>query len=100
MRFQKALLLFLLLLAAAFGLAKEPITLRFVVWDGDLSLKTIKEQTAAFEKAHPGIVVKVENVSYDLYFDKLLTEYAAGVAPDVAMLNPGFLPALLQPAGR
>ena len=86
----RRLFLLLLLLAAVLARAAEPVTLRFVVWDGDEALKTIKEQARAFEAAHPGIQVAVENVSYDLYFDKLLTEYAAGVAPDVAMLNPDF----------
>ncbi len=89
-RFQRALLSFFLLLIASLGLAKEPITLRFVVWDGDEALKVLNKEVRSFEKSHPGILVKLENVSYDLYFDKLLTEYAAGVAPDVAMLNPDF----------
>lgn len=90
MRPFKPLLLLLLLLAAAFGLAAEPITLRFVVWDGDEALKVLKKEVASFEKAHPNIKVKLENVDYNYYFDKLLTQYAAGVAPDVAMLNPDF----------
>jgi len=80
----------LLLLLAAIGRAAEPVTLRFVVWDGDEALKVLKREVGNFEKAHPGITVKLENVDYSLYFDKLLTQYAAGVAPDVAMLNPDF----------
>ena len=90
MRIQRALLSFFLLLLASLGLAKEPITLRFVVWDGDEALKVLKKEVGSFESAHPGIKVKLENVDYSLYFDKLLTQYAAGVAPDVAMLNPDF----------
>ena len=89
-RIQKAFLLLLLVLTTALSFAAEPVTLRFVVWDGDEALRTIKSEALSFERAHPGIRVKVENVTYDLYFDKLLTEYAAGVAPDVAMLNPDF----------
>jgi multiple sugar transport system permease protein len=80
----------LLTLLSALGFAAEPITLRFVVWDGDEALKVLKAEVGNFEKAHPGIKVKLENVDYSLYFDKLLTQYAADVAPDVAMLNPDF----------
>ena len=89
MRLLKSLLTFFVLLSATFGLG-APINLRFVVWDGDEALKTIKKEVGRFEAAHPGVKVSVENVTYDLYFDKLLTQYAAGVAPDVAMLNPDF----------
>ena len=89
MRLIKTLLLILLIALSSlcFG---APITLRFVCWDGDQALKTLKSVARDFEKVHPGILVKVENVSYDLYFDKLLTQYAAGVAPDVAMLSPDY----------
>ena len=85
----KTFLLLLLVALSALACAK-PITLRFVCWDGDQALKTLKDVARDFEKAHPGILVNVENVSYDLYFDKLLTQYAAGVSPDVAMLSPDF----------
>jgi ABC-type sugar transport system permease subunit/ABC-type glycerol-3-phosphate transport system substrate-binding protein len=89
-RITKTFLLLLLVLAAVFVRAAEPITLRFAVWDGDESLKVLKKECKNFEAAHPGIKVKLENVDYNFYFDKLLTQYAAGVAPDVAMLNPDF----------
>ena len=90
MRPVKAIFLLLVLLASALGLSAEPITLRLTVWDGDEALKVLKREVLAFEKAHPGIKVRLENVDYNYYFDKLLTQYAAGVAPDVAMLNPDF----------
>ncbi len=66
----------------------EPITLRFVVWDGDEALQILRGVARQFEKEHPNIRVKLENVAYNDYFTKLLAQYAAGVAPDVAMLNP------------
>ena len=90
MRPIKTLILLLLVLSAALGFAADPITLRFTVWDGDEALKVLKKEVASFEATHPGIKVKLENVEYNQYFDKLLTQYAAGVAPDVAMLNPDF----------
>ncbi len=90
MRLAKTFFLLLALAISTLGLAAEQVNLRFVVWDGDEALKVLKKEVANFEKAHPDIRVKLENVDYNFYFDKLLTQYAAGVAPDVAMLNPDF----------
>lgn len=41
----------------------------------------------AFEKANPGITVKVENVAYADYFTKLQTAVAGGTASDAFELN-------------
>ncbi len=68
--------------------AAEPITLRMVVWDGDESLPILKRAAHEFEAAHPGIKVDLQGVSYNDYFTKLLAQYAADVAPDVAMMDP------------
>ncbi|RYG33060.1 extracellular solute-binding protein [bacterium] len=70
--------------------ARAEVNLRFVCWDGDEASKVLKEEIGRFEKAHPGIKVKFEAAVYDNYFDKLLTQYAADAAPDVAMMNPDF----------
>lgn len=70
--------------------AKEPVTLRFVVWEGDEALKIVRKSVNRFEAANPGIKVKLENVPYGLYTQKLLTQYAADAAPDVAMMEPPF----------
>lgn len=85
--------LLLLPLALAFPLAHaqtsnppEKITLRLQVWDGDEALKAQRRVIARFEKEHPNIHVKLENFGdYNLYHQKQLTQYAANVAPDVAM---------------
>jgi multiple sugar transport system permease protein len=60
-----------------------------VVWDGDASLKTIRGELVNFEAAHPGVKVTLENVDFTTYFQKLLTQYAADVAPDIAMMDAG-----------
>lgn len=78
----------LLLASVAASLASEQVKIRFVVWDGDQSLKVIRKSIADFEKAHPNIKVQLENVEFNNYFRKLMVQYAAGVAPDVAMTGP------------
>jgi multiple sugar transport system permease protein len=66
----------------------ETIQLRFVCWDGIDDMGPILHSAKTFEAAHPNIKVKVESVSAN-YQEKLLAEYAAGVCPDVAMMDPG-----------
>ncbi len=73
------------------------VTIRFTVWDGDESLKVLRAVVKDFERENPGIKVKVENFGdYNLYHQKMLTQYAAGVAPDVAMMDPGHFQALAK----
>lgn len=77
------------------AVAGPPITLRFSVWDGDVSLNIIRGVLKQFEAEHPGITVKLESIpDYTFYHQKMLTEYAAHVAPDVAMMDPGHFQAL------
>lgn len=77
-----------LLLAPTGAVAQRKVQLRFVVWDGDEALRILRAEVEAFERAHPHIDVKLENVDYKAYFQKLLAQYAANVAPDVAMMDP------------
>lgn len=71
-----------------FANAKDPIQIRMAVWDGDEALRVLKKVAADFEKANPDIHIKLEPVPYGQYNQKLLTQYAANAAPDVAMMEP------------
>lgn len=85
------------LLIALMARAAEPVTLRFTVWDGDESLKVIRKVLTRFEQENPGIKVRLENIAdYATYHQKMLTQYAANVAPDVAMMDPGHFQALAK----
>lgn len=44
---------------------------------------TMKSLAADFEKANPGITVKVESAAYDEFYTRLRTQLAGGSAPDV-----------------
>jgi multiple sugar transport system permease protein len=82
---------------AALANGAEPITLRFSVWDGDESLKVIRKVLSQFERENPNIHVELENISdYAMYHQKMLTEYAAHIAPDVAMMDMGHFQALAK----
>lgn len=83
------------LFAIACASAREPVTLRFTVWDGDESLKVLKKLLDRFEAENPDIRVKLEPIpDYNMYHQKMLVEYAANVAPDVAMMDPQHFNAL------
>jgi ABC-type sugar transport system permease subunit/ABC-type glycerol-3-phosphate transport system substrate-binding protein len=75
----------------------DPVTLRFTVWDGDVSLKVIRTVLAQFEAQNPDIKVKLEPFpDYNVYHQKMITLYAANGAPDVAMMDPGHFQALAK----
>jgi ABC-type sugar transport system permease subunit/ABC-type glycerol-3-phosphate transport system substrate-binding protein len=87
----------MLLVVLASLCAADPVTLRFTVWDGDVSLKVIRGILDRFERENPDIRVKLEPYpDYNLYHQKMVTQYAANVAPDVAMMDPGHFQALAK----
>ena len=68
-------------------LASADTTLRLSVWDGDKALDTIRKICKSFENENPGVKVRIENYDYTLYHQKMIITYAAGVAPDVVMMD-------------
>ncbi len=80
--------LFLLaILTFAASISSAEIVLRMASWEGDVALRIQRDAIDIFEQRHPGIRVKLENVDNGVYVQKLLTETAANVAPDVAMMG-------------
>ncbi|MEW6232063.1 MAG: sugar ABC transporter substrate-binding protein [Chloroflexota bacterium] len=65
-----------------------PVTIRYFTFSAAPDhLKDLDEMIAIFEKANPGIKIKVETAPFSEYFSKLLTMIAGGTAPDVFELN-------------
>ena len=65
---------------AALSMA-DPVTLRFTVWDGDVSLKVIRGVLKQFEQENPDIRVKLETFpDYNMYHQKMVTLFAANGA--------------------
>lgn len=75
-------------LMAVASVRAAAVELRLVVWDGDEALRVLRAVAKDFERAHPGITVKLENVDYRFYFQRLLSQVAGNTSPDVAMLDP------------
>ncbi len=66
----------------------QAIHLTIRCWDGDDNVPPIRSAAKAFEAAYPNIQVKVETITTD-YQQKLLSDVAAGIAPDVVHMDPG-----------
>ncbi len=66
----------------------QTVNLTFRCWDGADNMPAIFSAAKAFEASHPNIHVRVQSVT-DSYQEKLLAEVAAGIAPDVVMMDPG-----------
>lgn len=78
-----------LLLIFATGLASADINLRFTSWDGDISLRVLRKLCDEFEAQNPGVHIDLEQIpDYGVYHQKMVVEYAANAAPDVAMMDP------------
>ena len=76
------------------------------VWDQEQSAKNIAEGyqsvVSQFEKAHPGVTVKVQTFPYAQYRDKMLVAMKGGTGPDVMTLDEVWTPefaaaGLIQP---
>ncbi len=81
---------------AALTAAKEPVTIRFTVWDGAESMKVLTELKEQFEKENPDIRIKLEQIDFAAYHQKMLIQYASKIAPDVAMMDPAHFQALAK----
>jgi multiple sugar transport system substrate-binding protein len=78
---------------AAPAIAADPVTLHFwVAWDPQQADGiAAKKEIAAYEEAHPGVKIDVQNITYDALHDKLLTALAGGDAPDLSWGLPEWL---------
>jgi len=83
----KPLLLFATLILHGLGVAEERVTIRYACSDNTETIAVTKGVVAEFEKAHPGIRVKIEPIVSE-YAQKLMTMVAGRVAPDVARMGP------------
>ncbi|TDD67489.1 extracellular solute-binding protein [Jiangella aurantiaca] len=66
-------------------------TMRVACFGNDQRIQRVEAAVTAFEQANDGVDVQLECTGFAGYFDKLATQFAAGDAPDVIMLNSQFL---------
>lgn len=68
----------------------DTITLR--LWAMGREGEVVSELMPAFEQAHPGIRVEVQQIPWTAAHEKLLTAYVGEATPDIAMLGNTWLP--------
>ncbi|MBD2892534.1 hypothetical protein amrb99_14440 [Actinomadura sp. RB99] len=67
------------------------VTLTYRLWD-DQQKAGYQKVMAAFEKADPGVHVKIELLPYDQYWTKMTADAVAGTAPDVFWMQTSQFP--------
>lgn len=65
----------------------QGVVLTCMGWGGVEEAKIVQAAVDDFKKAHPGVEVQLQRAPYGEYIPKLLTEFAAGLAPDVIAIN-------------
>ncbi len=73
--------------ALAQSAAAEDITLRFSWWGASARHEATLKAIKAFEANNPGVTIKGEYMGYDGYVDKLSTQVAGGVEPDIIQID-------------
>src|SRR5882724_2287332 len=65
----------------------EGIVVRISSWGDVNENANLEDLLNGFRKIHPDIHVKLERIPDDSYVDKLLTQFAGGLAPDVIFVS-------------
>jgi ABC-type glycerol-3-phosphate transport system substrate-binding protein len=72
---------------AGCGTKEKPNTIHISSWGDPQENAILQDLVTAFMKQNPDIPVKLDRVPYANYLDKLLTQFAAGTAPDVIFVS-------------
>lgn len=72
--------------------AERQVTLRF--WAFGREGEVVEAMMPAFERMHPGVHVRVEQIPFTAAHEKLLTAVVGDAAPDLAQLGNTWLPEL------
>jgi len=75
------------------GQTAPPVTLRF--WAFGREGEVVEALVPDFERAHPGINVRVEQIPFTAAHEKLLTSVVGRAAPDIAQLGNTWVPELV-----
>lgn len=73
--------------AAVFGAAAAQSVVTWSYWGDPGELPPNFEVIEQFEAANPDIIIETQHAPWSSYFDRLQTQWAGGVSPDVMFLN-------------
>ena len=89
-RLRRSLRAIALLLTASCGERDNPNEVRF--WALGREGEVVKEMVRDFEKEHPEIKVRVQQIPWSAAHEKLLTAHVGNVTPDVAQIGNTWVP--------
>lgn len=78
--------------AALTGCARDSGTTTLRFWAMGRESEVVAELMPAFEREHPGVRVKVEQLPWTAAHEKLLTAFAGDATPDLAQVGNTWLP--------
>ena len=81
-----------LLVAARLAWAEPASELR--VWGMGREGEVLRELVPEFERAHPGVTVRVQQIPWSAAHEKLLTAFVGGSLPDVVQVGNTWIPEL------
>jgi len=81
--FAKLVAITMLSFAVGGAFAQKQTTIRMAWWGGETRHKATVAAAEAFMKKYPTITVKTEYQGWEGYYDKLITQLAAGTGPDI-----------------
>ncbi|PYO70823.1 MAG: hypothetical protein DMD71_00705 [Gemmatimonadetes bacterium] len=88
-----ALLLATLVLTAACTSSGAPDTLRF--WAFGREGEVVAQLVRDFEREHPGVHVRVQQIPWSAAHEKLLTAHVGGALPDMAAMGNTWVPEMV-----
>ncbi|WP_108994631.1 ABC transporter substrate-binding protein [Paenibacillus agaridevorans] len=65
----------------------EKVTLRFSWWGSEVRHKALLEAIDIYTEANPNVVIEPEYGGFEGYYQKLVTQFAGGTAPDLTPLS-------------
>ena len=74
------------------GCARDSGTTSLRFWAMGRESEVVAQLMPAFEREHPGVRVKVEQLPWTAAHEKLLTAFAGDATPDVAQIGNTWLP--------
>jgi multiple sugar transport system substrate-binding protein len=72
---------------ASCGKKESPNTIHLSSWGDPQENEILQNLINEFQKTNPDVPVKLDRVPYGEYTDKLLTQFTAGLAPDVIFVS-------------
>lgn len=72
---------------AAAGAGDAKVTLRFSWWGSEDRHKALLEAIQLYMSEHPNVTIEAEYGGFDGYYQKLVTQFAGGTAPDLTPLS-------------